>query len=202
MGYPRTHLAVANVGVGDRFFADAAMHNGAYAVANGGAMPTEGARHITCVVTQIGADDTMGTLTVVGRNLAGETITEILIPLATGAPLTGAKWFRSVTSIMGATWARDAGAGSEDTIIIGCGADTIVAEGYGTLHGISVNTTSAGTITLSDASGTIGVLAANITEGLYLFDANFGSFLQVALGGASDITILHSGSMPQTYALA
>jgi len=54
--------------------------------ANSGAMPTEGARHLTITHTTVGGADTLGKITFVGTNLAGETITEDIVPVAAASP--------------------------------------------------------------------------------------------------------------------
>jgi hypothetical protein len=193
MGHLRTHLAAANAAVANRFLAaGTAMKVGAYAVANSGAMPTEGARHVTITHTAVGAADTLGTITFTGRSLAGETISEEVTPTS-GGVATGAKWFASVTGMTGAGWATNTG---DDTISIGCGSEVIVSEGNGDLHGIAVNTTAAGAITLADAAGTIAVLKASIPEDLYEYGVRFGGYLKVTLAAASDVTVIHTGSMP------
>jgi Ca2+-binding RTX toxin-like protein len=204
MGYPRTHLAGAPAAADPNLFVtDVHMKVAtAYTIATPN-MPEAGtARHVTLTRTFDGLADTPGTVTITGKNLAGETITEILTPSAVDATLVeGVKWFHTVTGAQGAGWIITAG--DNDHIVIGCGADTIIAQaGAGTIHGIAVNTTAAGTITVADASGTIAVLAASIVEDFYPLDANFSGYLSVVLAAASDITVLHSGSMPSVYAMS
>jgi len=110
--------------VADRFFADAAMHNGVYAVANSG-LPGDGLAHnITCLETITNAaEDTNGTLTIVGIDKDGYAISEVITPNG-GATVEGAKAFKQVTSITGAGW-----------VINGADADTIVI-GFGDLQGL------------------------------------------------------------------
>ncbi len=104
--------------VADRYFASAAMHNGAYAVANSG-LPGDGLAHnVTCAETAVDVEDTNGTLTITGLDVAGNVISEILTPNA-GETVSGVKAFKQVTSIVGAGWAQG-GAGA-DTIVIGFG---------------------------------------------------------------------------------
>ncbi len=202
MGYPWTHLGAATVAVADQFVVSVDMKVGAYTLANAGAMPTAGARHVTVTHTAGDTVDTLGTITVTGRALSGQSISETIMPVA-NSTVTGTKWFASVNAPTGAGWVIDAAEGTKDTITVGCGADVIVAEGQGTLHAVVVNTTAAGTITLADAGGTIAVIVASITEGLQgPYETAFSGFLSVTLAAASDITVIHSGSMPQTYAMA
>lgn len=201
MGFPRSHLAAANTAVTNRFVTSTAMKVGAFTLANAGAMPTEGARHVTVTHTAGDTADTLGTITVTGKNLAGETISETITPLS-GTVATGTKWFATVSSVTGAGWVVDGAEGTADTIIVGCGSAIIVAEGAGTVHAVAVNTTAAGSITIADANGTIAVLKSNIAEGLYVLDADFTGYLAMTLAAASDVTVLHSGSRPASYAMA
>ena len=111
--------------------------------------------------------------------------------------MTGTKFFASVTSITGVGWVTATG---DDTIVFGWDAECAVASGSGTLHAIAVNTTAAGIVTIADARGTIAVLKASVAEGVYVYDVRWSGYLRVEPAAASDITIIHSGSLPQTYA--
>lgn len=205
MGYDRTTLsgiqpAIADV---DRFLTVTDMALGDYApIGNSGVMPEANtARHVTITKTFAGAADTPGTVLITGIGLSGEVITETLTPSAVDATtVEGTKWFRTVTNITSAGWVLVAG---NDTITVGCGADAIIAEGAGTLHGIQINTTANGTITISDAGGTIAVLPVNVAVGtFYQWDVNWSGWLRVVMAAASNITVLHSGSLPTTYAMS
>jgi len=104
--------------VANRYFASAAMHNGAYAVANGG-LPGDGLAHnVTCAQTAVDTEDTNGTLTITGLDVDGKIISEVLTPNA-GVTIQGTKAFKQVTSIVGAEWAQ--GGSGPDTIVIGFG---------------------------------------------------------------------------------
>jgi len=186
--FKHSNLAVATAATANRFVTTTNMIVGAYTVANGGAMPTAGARLITVTHTTVAAGtDTLGTITVVGTNLAGSAITEIITPLA-DAVATGTQWFRSVTSITGAGWVI---AGGNDTIVVGCGARVVVAEGGGLLHAININTTAAGAVTVKDSQGTIATLKSSIVEGSYVYDVVFAGYLELVLAAASDVTASH-----------
>jgi hypothetical protein len=204
MGYGRTTLSGAQPAAADvdRFITTVDMANGDYApIANSGVMPEANtARHVTITRTFAGGADTPGTVVVTGTNLAGQVITETLIPSAVDATLVeGSKWFRTVTNVTSAGWVLVAG---DDTITVGCGADAIIAEGNGVLHGIQINTTANGTITVSDAAGTIAVLPVNVAVGtFYQWDVNWSGYLRVVMAAASNITVMHSGSHP-TFATA
>ena len=204
MGYRALSLngiqpAVADV---DRFLTVVDMAVGSYApIANAGVMPEANtARLVTATRTVVGAADTPGTLIVTGTNLAGETITETLTVGAHGVLVTGTKWFRTVTDVVGVGWVIAEG---NDTITVGCAADAIIAEGSGTLHGVQINTTAAGAITITDGGGLSIVLPASVAVGtFYHWDANWTGYLRVVMAAASNVTVLHSGSMPTSYAMS
>jgi hypothetical protein len=197
MGYTHSHIAAAPVGVADGFLLAVDMKVGAYVL--DATVPTFGARRVTCTRTRdglAGTEDTPGTIDLVGKDLAGSVITETLTPGAHTIVVTGTKFFASLTSATGVAWVVDAGAG-KDHIIIGWDAQCAVATGAGVLHGIQINTTAAGIITIADSSGTIAVLPVSVAVGtFYLWDANWSGYLRVEPAAASDITILHSGSLP------
>lgn len=62
----------------------------------------------------------------------------------------------------------------------------------GFLHAITVNTTAANTVTISDANGTIGILKASVAEGTYIYDVEFAGKLDIVTGGASDLTVSYN----------
>jgi hypothetical protein len=66
---------------------------------------------------------------------------------------------------------------------------TFGAQPTGVLHSVVVGETSAGSITISDAVGTIAVLKASIAEGTYVFDVAYTKNLVVVTTGASKITV-------------
>lgn len=195
-----TNLSAATVADADGFVVSANMKVGAYTLAV--TAPTSGARHVTCTRTVVATADTPGTIVVVGKDLSGQTITETLTPGANGILVTGTKFFASVSSVTGAGWVIDAVEGTADTIIVGWDAVQAVATSSGTLHGITVNTTAAGTITITDKRGTIAVLPNSVAVGQYLYDLEYSGYLRVEMTAASNITVVHSGSLPQTYAMS
>ena len=198
MGYSWTHIAAAPVGDANGFLISVNMKATAYTL--DATVPTFGARHVTCTRAVVGAADvTTGGLVLVGKDLAGSVITETLAVGANGVLVTGTKFFASLTSARTAGWVVDTGA---DTLEIGWDAECAVATGNGTLHGIVINTTAAGIITVADARGTIAVIPVSVAVGtFYEYDANFSGYLRVEPAAASDITVIHSGSMPSTYAM-
>lgn len=200
-GTASTRLAAATSAVTNRFVASTDMKVGAYTLANGGAMPAAGARRITVAVTAAQDPDTMGTIDVAGVDLSGQPIVESIVPIA-GTPVTGTLWFARVTSVTGVGWVINEGTPDADAIIVGCTGPAIVAQGGGVLHAVVVNTTAAGAVTIADSTGTLAVLKASIAEGTYVYDIPFSGYLSIALAGASDVTIVHTPTIPSSYAMA
>lgn len=188
-----TGLSASTAAVSNRFVTSTNMIVGAYTVAN--ASPAwQGGCFITATITGVTGNDTPGTLTVVGTDLAGNALTEV-ITLVAGGTATGAKVFRTVTSITGAGWVIN---GGNDTIVVGCAAGSIVCGTNGILYGIVVNATAAATVVLSDSARTIATLKASIAEGSYLFapGIDFVGYLKVATTSTNDITVIHSPTNP------
>jgi len=199
-----THFAAAQAAVTNRFVTSTNMKAATpYTLANAGAMPSAGARHVTCTRTVAGDADTPGTITITGKALNGQAISETLNVGAHGVVVAGTKWFASVNAVsgVGGGWVIDVGTSTNDTIVVGCGAECITAEGSGTLEAITVNTSSAGTITVADANGTIAVLPTNQAVGNYEYHVTYSGYLSVILTGASDVTVIHGPSLPQTYSM-
>jgi hypothetical protein len=71
---------------------------------------------VTHAIVAVGTD-TVGTITITGTDVFGATISEVIIPSA-GGVATGAKAFKTVTSVVGAGWVI---AGGNDTIKVGVG---------------------------------------------------------------------------------
>jgi hypothetical protein len=189
MGYRRTHLAAANAAVANYIVTSCDMADGNYTLAKQD-MPTEGARHVSVTRTVTNTGDTVGKIKIYGHDLLGRPQNEEITPGATGVPVLSTKWYTGLTQ---ATQSGHTTAGaSADTIVIGVGADIIVAEGSGTLERVIVNTTAAGAITLADENGTIGVLKSNVAEGFYTYEVEYSGYLKVTLAAASDVTIVHS----------
>lgn len=201
MAYKATRLAAAITSDADQYVTSVAMKVGAYTLA-ATTPSTAGARHVTCTRTAVGTADTPGTLVVVGKSLAGQTITETLTPGANGILVTGTKLFASVTSVTGVGWVIDAVEATADTIVVGEDDQCVIAEGSGVLHSIVIGTTAAGSITIADASGTIALLKASIPEGVYAFDVAYTGYLRVEPVAASDVTVLHTPSTALTYSMS
>jgi hypothetical protein len=102
----------------DRFVVSVDMKVGAYTVAVG-TMPEAGiARKLLITVTTDTGADTMGTLDIVGTDIAGAALTETIAPVSAGTVET-LNAFKTVTSITGVGWVIGGGAGTEDAIKIG-----------------------------------------------------------------------------------
>lgn len=199
MAYKATRIAAAITADVDQYVESVDMKVGAYTLA-ASTPSTAGARHVTCTRTVVDTADTPGTIVVVGKDLAGQTITETLTVGAHATLVTGTKWFATVTSVTGAGWVIDAAEGSEDTITVGEDDQCVVAVGNGVLKSIVIGTTAAGSITIADSSGTLALLKASISEGVYEFDIAYSGYLRVEPVAASDITVIHSASLPGTFA--
>ena len=114
----KTFVATPAAAVANRYFASAAMHNGAYTVANSG-LPGDGLAHnVTCAQTAVDVEDTNGKLVIVGKDVNGNTISEEIIPNA-GETVQGVKAFKEIVSITGVGWTQ--GGTGADTIVIGFG---------------------------------------------------------------------------------
>jgi hypothetical protein len=186
-----TGIAAATAAVANRYVVSTNMKVGAYTLAN--TTPTwQGAGLVTVTHTTVVTTDTLGTIVVVGVDLAGQTRTDTITPVA-DSTATGVIPFRTITSITGAGWVI---AGSNDTLTVGVAAGAVVCGSPGTLYAIVVNATAASTVVLSDASRTIATLKASIAEGDYIYGPGieFAGFLKVVLNGASDITVVHTST--------
>ena len=195
MSFTYSHIGASTAAVANRIVTTANMKVGTYTIANGGVPVWDGAARITVTHSQVGGvTDTLGTITVVGKSLAGQTITEVITPLD-GTVATGAKFFRSVTSVTGAGWIIDTG---NDTIVVGVAADAYVIGSGGVLYALVINTAAAAAITLSDGRGTIATIPSNQAAGTYyLYDVICSGYLKVATTSTNDITVIHGDTVPQ-----
>jgi len=78
---------------------------------------------------------------------------------------------------------------------------TYLANSYGTLFGVSLNTNGA-TVTVYDstsASGTpIGIIASDAPEGMYLEQIGFSKGLTVVTGGSCNVTFAYAAAFSTT----
>jgi len=197
MGNTFTNIAATTAAVANRFVTSTNMKVGTYTIAN--ASPVwQGGCYVTIThATVATGTDQLGTITIDGTDQTGTVISEV-ITVAADSAATSTKIFRSVTTATGADWVI---AGGNDTIQIGCAAGSIVCGSQGTLHAVVINTAAAATIVISDAGRTIATIPSNQAAGtLYLYDVDFGGRLKVATTSTNDITVIHTGTLPTTYA--
>jgi len=189
-----TGIAATTAAVANRFVVSANMKVGAYTIAN--ASPAwQGGCFVTCAHVTVTGTDTLGTVALVGTDLAGNVISETLTPVA-DSTVTSTKIYRTVTSLTGAGWVINTG---NDTIQFGCAAGSIVCGTSGTLYAIVVNATAAATVVVSDSVKTIATLAASIANGHYLYGGvglDFVGYLKVATTSTNDITVIASPTAP------
>lgn len=187
-----TAIAATTAAVTNRYVVSTNMIVGAYTLA--ATTPVwQGGALVTITHTQVGGvTDTLGTITVVGVDIAGNVRTESITPL-NGTVATGLIPFRTITSITGVGWVINTG---NDTIVAGVAAGAICSGTSGTLYGVVVNTTAAAAVTISDSVRTIATLKASIAEGHYLYSpgADFVGYLKVATTSTNDITVIHSAT--------
>jgi hypothetical protein len=188
-----TPISATTAAVTNRLVTSTNMANGAYTVAN--ASPVwEGGCFVTATITAATGNDTPGTLTLVGTDLAGNAQTEVLT-LVAASTATSSKVYRTLTSATQAGWVIN---GGNDTIVVGCAAGSIACGTSGTVYGIIVNTTAAATVVLSDSARTIATLKASITEGVYNYGPgiDFTGYLKVATTSTNDVTVISTPTNP------
>jgi hypothetical protein len=199
MGFKATNIAATTAAVTNRIVTSANMKVGTYTIANASPAWAGGAL-ITVTHSQVGGvTDVLGTITIVGKDMFGVPITEVITPLD-GTTATGTKVFRSVTSATGADWVIDTG---NDTIVIGVAAGSYAATGGGRLHTVVLNNSVAAAVVVSDSSGTLATIPASQAAGTqYIYDLPWSGFLKVATTNTNDVTIVHTPGVPATYAMA
>jgi hypothetical protein len=193
-----TNIAAATAAVTNRIVVSADMKVGSYTIANSGVATWAAGFIVTVTHTTVAAGtDTLGTITIVGKDLAGGTQTEVITPVA-DSTATGTKIFRSVTSATGAGWVI---AGGNDTIVIGNAAGAYLVDGSGKLGGLLINAAAAATIVVADGRGTIQTIPSNQAAGTaYEYNLDISGYLKVTTTSTNDITVLHSATLPVTYA--
>ena len=166
----KTFVATPATAVANRYFASAAMHNGAYTVANGG-LPGDGLAHnVTVAETAVDTEDTNGKLVIEGKDIRGYTIMEEIVPDA-GVTVQGTKAFSMITSITGVGWVQ--GGSGPDTIVIGFGdlvglPDVLLAASDVFLVGVGTALLNAPTVAVGPAhcQNTVVATGANGTNKL------------------------------------
>lgn len=189
-----TPIAATTAAVTNRYVTSTNMIVGAYALAN--TTPVwQGGAFVTITHTQVGGvTDTLGTITVVGVDLAGNVRSESITPISASVA-TGLIAFRTITSITGVGWVINTG---NDTIVAGVAAGSIACGTDGVLYGVVVNTTAAAAVTLSDSLRTIMTLKISIAEGFYMVPPgiDFVGYLKVSTTSTNDITVIASPTRP------
>jgi hypothetical protein len=102
----------------DRFVVSVDMKVGAYTLAQTTMPEAAIARKLLITVTTDTGADTMGTLDIVGTDIAGNPLTETIAPVSASAVET-LNAFKTLVSITGVGWIIGGGAGTEDAIKIG-----------------------------------------------------------------------------------
>lgn len=199
MGLNFTNTAASTAAVTNRFVVSVNMANGAYTVAN--ASPTwSGGCLVTATITGVTGNDTPGTLAIVGTGIDGRPLSETLTLVAAGTA-TSTKAFRTITSLTQAGWTIN---GGNDTIVVGCAAGNIACGSQGLLGGVLVNNSVAAAVTISDANRTIITIPASQAAGTYYsFEpgVDFAGRLVVSTTSTNDITVFHTNTLPESYAL-
>ena len=196
-GLKSTNIAATTAAVANRFVTTANMSLTPYTIAN--ASPVwAGGCNVTITHTTVAGADTLGTITIVGTDLHGNAVSEVITPLA-GTVATGTKVFRTVTSATSIGWVA---VSTADTIVIGCAAGSIAAIGGGVLASVNVNNVVATAFTVSDAAGTIATIGASAAIGNYVYGVPWSGYLKVATTSTNDVTLIHSPGVPSVYAMA
>lgn len=155
----------------DYFVASTDMKVGDYTLA-ATTMPGNCARNVTVTQTATSTEDTNGTVTVEGTDLAGDVITEVITPDA-GVTKAGAKAFRTVTKITGAGW------------VVADGADKITV-GFGDVIGLP-DLLSCNTVLLAAKGGTREGTAPTVTASATVLSTNTVDLSSALDGSAVDI---------------
>ena len=191
-----TNTAATTAAVTARYVTLVAMSNVALTKAQ--TTPVWSGAALTSVThATVATTDTLGIVTIVGVDLAGQVQTEVITPVA-DSTVYGLIPLRTLTSATISGWVQ--GGATADNISVGVQAGNIAAAGSGILHGVLVNNVVAATVVIKDASKTIMTIPASQAAGtFYLLDVGFGSALTCLTTNTNDITLVHTGQMPQTW---
>jgi len=156
----------------DRIVTSTDMKVGAYAIAAQPDVP----RNITVTQTAVDAEDTNGTIVIVGTDIAGNAITETLTPNA-GETVAGAKAFKTVTSVTGVGW------------VIGGGNDTITV-GVGSLIGLPYLLPADSLVFAGTLAGTREAALPTITKSTTVLSQNTVDFTSAWAGTAGIVYVM------------
>jgi hypothetical protein len=194
-----TNISAATAAVTNRLVTSVNMKVGAYTIANSGVATWSAGFLVTVTHTAVGAVDTLGTIAIVGKDMAGATQTETITP-SNGVTVTGTKIFRSVTSATGAGWVIAEG---NDTIVIGNAAGAYLIDGSGAIEAVVLNNSVAASIAIATARGTLATIVASAAAGTkFEYEAIVEGYLKVTTTSTNDLTVIHSASLPTTYAMS
>jgi hypothetical protein len=199
MGYTFTNTAATTAAVTNRYVTSTNMKVGAYTLAN--TTPVwAGAGLVTVTHTEVGGGvDTLGTIAIVGVDLAGQVRSESIVPV-NGTTATGLIPFRTITSVTGVGWVIGTG---NDTIVVGVAAGNIACGTSGQLAGVLVNNAVATLVTIKDGTKTIMVIPASQAAGTYysfgVMGVDVGTNLTVLTTNTNDITVFHTATLPSVW---
>jgi hypothetical protein len=197
MGNTFTNTAASTAAVTNRFVVSTNMSLTPYTIANASPVWSGGCL-VTVAHTTVAGTDTLGTMTLVGTDIRGAAQSETITPVA-DSTVTSTKVYRTVTSLTSIGWVA---VSTADTIICGCAAGNVAAAGQGTLAGVLVNNLVATAFSVADASRTIITVPASQAAGtFYLLNVDFGGHLKVLTTSTNDVTVIHTGTGPSSYAV-
>ena len=164
----------------DRIVTTTNMKVGAYDIAAHPYCPS----FITVTTTASGTADTQGTITVTGTDIFGITRTDTIIPVA-GSTVSGTIYFKTVTTVVGAGWVIDVGAGN-DTIVVGVPASgEIYTRGLPLTLGIITGNVWINPSTTAVADTTsIPLIAGDLVENLVVPASGKLSIISDSSGGS------------------
>ena len=138
---------------------------------------------ITVTTTASGTADTQGTITVTGTDIFGITRTDVIVPVA-GSTVSGTIYFKTVTTVVGAGWVIDVGAGN-DTIVVGVPASGgLYTRGLPVTVGIITGNVWLNPLTTAVADTTsIPLIAGDTVENLVVPGGNALSLISDNSGG-------------------
>lgn len=107
--------------VANRIVTSTNMKLGAYTIAAQPIVPAK----LSVLTTAVTGADTQGTITIVGTDIYGAALTEVVVPIS-GTTVYTTNMFASVASVTGAEWVINVG---NDTIVVGV-AGIVAPTGY------------------------------------------------------------------------
>jgi hypothetical protein len=126
---------------------------------------------VTVTTTAGGTADTQGIITVTGTDIFDRVLVDVITPVA-GTTVTGTKYFKTITTVVGSGWVINPTGPSNDTIIVGVPASIgIAAKGYSiSLFVITGNVWINPTTTAVADTTSIPLIAGDAVENLTVAD--------------------------------